>query len=122
MAKKSANELFERYYMGLVFSLPVTDIDFSDKLFEHDLLPGDLRTKLESLTAHNERSSYFLDNVIKPGLAIGDSRNFVNLLIVMKTSKYDNIKDLAIKIGKELAVDTKCEIFVLVSLLIFYNV
>ena len=118
MAKRSAAELFERYYRALVYSLPIKDTDFLDKLPEHDLLPGDLKIKLESLTVHNERSSYFLDSVIKPGLAVGDSRCFTNLLTVMKSSKYDNVKDLAKSIDEDLGVDIKiqCKLLQMLSM------
>ena len=110
MAKKSATELFEHYYVGLVFSLPIKDADFMDELLKNDLLPEDVKSKVESLTVYSETSSYFLDNVIKPGLAVGNSRCFVSLLTVMKCNKHDNVKDLATKIEKELTIDVKCKI------------
>ena len=110
MAERSATELFEHYYTVLVFSLPIKDVDFMDELLKHGLLPGDLKIKLESLTVLNEKSSYFLDNVIKPGLVVGNNRGFVSLLTVMKSNKHDNAKELAKKMEKELAVDTKCKI------------
>ena len=110
MAKRSATELFEHYYTALVFSLPIKDVDFMDELLKHGLLPGDLKIKLESLTVLKKKSSYFLDNVIKPGLVVGNNRGFVSLLTVMKSNKHDNAKELAKKMEKELAVDTKCKI------------
>ena len=110
MAKRSATELFEQYYTGLLFSLPVKDTDFLDELLKHDLLTRDLHSKLESLTVHYERSLCFLDNVIKPGLADGNSRCFVKLLTIMKYSKHDNVKDLATKIKEEMAVAIKCKV------------
>ena len=109
MAKRSATELFEHYYMALVYSLPIKDVDFMDELLKHDILPGGVKSKLESLTVHYERSTYFLDNVIKPGLAVG---SFVSLLTVMKCNKHDNVKDLATKIEKELTIDVKCKIII----------
>ena len=110
MAKRSATELFEHYYTVLVFSLPIKDADFMDELLKNDLLPEDVKSKVELLTVHSETSSYFLDNVIKPGLAVGNSRCFVSLLTVMKCNKHDNVKDLATKIEKELTIDVKCKI------------
>ena len=112
MAKRSATELFEHYYIGLVFSLPIKDVDFMDELLKHDLLPGGVKSKLESLTVNYERSTYFLDNVIKPGLAVGNSNCFVSLLTVMKYNKHDNVKDLAMRIEQELTVDVKCKIII----------
>ena len=118
MAKKSATELFERYYTGLVFLLPVKDATFMDELLKYDILPENVKFKLESLTVHKQRSSYFLDNVIKPGLAVGNTRRFVSLLTVMKCNKHDNVKDLAEEIEKELVpvFDVKCKIIICICL------
>ena len=102
MAKKSAIELFEQYYTTLVFSLPIKDPDFIDGLLKHNLLPGDLQIKLQSLAEHDKKSSYFLDNIITPGLVGGNSECFVSLLMVMRNSKHDNIKELAKRIEEEL--------------------
>ena len=113
MAKKLATELFEQYYKALIYSLPMKDATFMDELLENDLLTGDLKIKLESFVVHNQRASYFLDYVIKPGVAVGNSRCFVNLLTIMKSSKHDNVKELAKEIENELAVDIKCEIYML---------
>ena len=121
MAKNSAAELFERYYTALVYSLPIKDTDFLDELLKHDLLPGDLKTKLESLTLHNQRSSYFLDNMINVGLAVGDSRCFTTLLTVMKSSKYDNVKDLAKSIVEDLAVDIKIQCKIIIANVIYIH-
>ena len=117
MAKRSANELFEQYYTALVFSLPIKDTDFIDQLLKYDLLPGNLKLKLDLLTEHDARSSYFLDNTIKPGLAVGNSECFVSLLAVMNNSKHDNVKHLAKRIEKELAIDTKmkCKIVIFIK-------
>ena len=109
MAKKSATDLFDRYYSILVQSLPIKDVDFMEELLKNDLLPGGVKSKLESLTARFKRSSYFLVNVIKPGLAVG---SFVSLLTVMKCYKHDNVKDLATRIEKELLIDVKCKIII----------
>ena len=112
MARRSATELLEHYYTALVYLLPIKDTDFINELFKHDLLPGNLKIKLNSLTVQNERSSYFLDNVVKPGLAVGNRKCFVNLLTVMKCNQHDNVKDLAREMEKELANDAKCKLLI----------
>ena len=109
MAKRLPFELFQQYYTTLVYLLPIKDTDFIDGLFRHGLINKDLRIKLESLTEHDERSSYFLDNVIKPALADGSNRCFVSLVTIMNSSKYENVKNLAEKIDKQLAVDIKIQ-------------
>ena len=113
MAKQSPNELFEHYHTALVFSLPMKDATFMDELLKHDLLPEDVKTKLEALTEHNQRASCFLDSVIKPGLAAGNCGCFVSLLAIMKSYKYDNVKELGIEIEKQLATDIKCKTLML---------
>ena len=118
MAKRSATELFEHYYTVLVFSLPIKDADFMDELLKHDLLPGDVKFKMEPLAELNARSSYYLDNVIKPELAVGNSRCFVSLLTVMKFNKHDNVKELATKIEKELTIDVKCKTIIFIYLIL----
>ena len=126
MTKRSATELYEHYYTTLVYLLPIKDVDFMDELLKHDLLPGDMKSKMESLVEFNARSAYFLDNVIKPGLGIGNSRYFVSLLTVMKCSKYDNVKELATKIKKELTIDVKCKtiicIYVFLHMITFVTI
>ena len=108
--KRPAAELFEHYYNVLVHLLPMKDTDFMDELHKHNLLQGDMKITLESLTIVNERSSYFLDNVLKCDLAHDRKKSFISLLTIMKNNKHVNIKELAEKIENELAVDTKCKV------------
>ena len=109
MVNRSASELFENYHRTLIYVLPIKDATFINELLKHGLLTGELKIKLESLSMHNKRASCFLDNAIKPGLAVGNSKCFVSLLAVMKRNKQDNIKELAKEIENELMVDIKCK-------------
>ena len=111
MAKRSALELFEQYYQGLIFSLPMKDINFMEDLFKYDLFPEDVKYRLEELPEHKDRTSYFLDNIIKAELAVGDKTCFVNLLTVMNNSKYDHVKELAKQIESEYDVDALCKLW-----------
>ena len=113
MAKRSPTKLFEHYYTTLVYLLPMKDATFLDELSKHDLLPEDIKNKLEPLTEHNQRASCFLDSVIKSGLATSNSGCFVSLLAVMKSCKHDNVKELGVEIEKELATDIKCKIILI---------
>ena len=108
MAKRSALELFEHYYQALIVSLPMKD-NFMEELFKHGLLPKDVIHKLEKLSERKNRASYFLDNVIKAGLIVGNKTCFVNLLTLMNNSKYDNVRDLAKQIESEYDDDAKCK-------------
>ena len=115
MAKRSVLELVERYYQCLIFSLPMKDDKFMEELFRHDLLPEDAKHKLEELPDRKDRTSYFLDNVIKARLAVNNKTCFVNLLTVMNNSKYDNVIDLAKQILSEYDVDAKCKLMIYIQ-------
>jgi len=101
----AAKELFEHYNGGLVNCLPMKDVEFLELLKERKLLPDDVKNSLEKLVKTTERSSYFLDMIIKQGLDNDDDSHFINLLDAMKKSSYDVVRDLALKIQKELGVD-----------------
>ena len=104
MAKRSASELFDHYYQGLVHCLPMKNSTFLSQLREYRLLPEGVSTKLELLTTSAEKASYLLDNVIKPDLAVDDTC-FSTLLTIMTLSTLDNVVELAETIKTELDVD-----------------
>ena len=106
--KRSANEVFQDYYQALMFSLPMTNAKFLGDLYEHISINEKFKTNLESLTARKERTSYFLDHIIKPQISVGDNTSFVKLLTVMKTCNYDNVKDLAEEMEVQCTLDIKC--------------
>ena len=86
-----------------------------DELHKCNLLPGDMKISLESFNIIHERSSYFLENVLKRELEVDNTKGFISLLTIMKNNKHDNIKELAEKIEKELAVDIKCKVIFIKS-------
>ena len=61
-----------------------------------------MRNFLEQCSRPLEKSSYFLENVIKKGFDRGDDSCFTNLLAAMKESSYDTVKDLAVQILSKL--------------------
>ena len=108
--KKSPIEAFERYHEALIFSLPMKNVKFLNDLCKHDLILEDFKHYLESLTAHKERASCFLDKIIEPEVKTGGSIYFFKLLTVMKTCGYGNVEDLAKQIEAECHKDTKCKL------------
>ena len=100
----SAKNLFEHYNQGLIASLPMKDIAFLEKLKERNILPDNVRNFLEQCSRPLEKSSYFLENVIKKGFDRGDDSCFTNLLAAMKESSYDTVKDLAMQILSKLGM------------------
>ena len=100
--------VFKSYYPKLVKLLPMNDVCFMSELYGNDLLPGDLKTKIESLPTSFERASKFLDNVIRPSVEINDSRKFHKLLSLMKEIDDFNVRELAEKIKIKLERTMKC--------------
>ena len=106
MAKTSAKELFEYYNQGLLGCLPMKDITFLEVLKRRNLLPDEVKSSLEQMDKTTERSSYFLEKIIKTGFDNGDDLRFTNLLAAMIESNYEKVKDLAIEIQNKLGVDS----------------
>ena len=106
MAKTSAKELFEFYNQGLLVCLPMKDITFLEVLKRRNLLPDDVKSSLIQMDKTIERSSYFLEKIIRTGFDNGSDSHFTSLLAAMIESKYENVKDLAIEIQNKLGVDS----------------
>ena len=106
MAKVSARKLFEHYNQGLLVCLPMKDITFLNVLKRKKLLPDEVRSSLEQMNKTTERSSYFLEKIIKTGFDNGDDSHFTNLLAAMIESGHENVRDLAIEIQKKLSLDS----------------
>ena len=104
-------DLLERHQERLVSVMK--DTNFMNKLVIHGPFRGKVKSKLEELITPDVRSSWFLRNVVKLGLNAGDSRCFVSLLNVMKSSKDDAVKDLAEEIEMELVIIMKCKIIII---------
>ena len=102
MAKTSAKELLELYNQGLLACLPMKDITFLEVLKSKGLLPDDVRSSLEQIDETTERSSYFLEKMIKTGFDDGNDSHFTNLLAAMIESNHDIVKDLALEIQNKL--------------------
>ena len=65
----------------------MNDVTFRAQLYSLNLLPGDTKDQLDSKHTRAEKAVHFLDNVIKPGLAVSDITPFQDLLTAME--KYD---------------------------------
>ena len=98
----SATDLFNRYYEGLVRSLPMKNVTFLEELKKHNLLSEDVSTTLDSLTTSVDKASYFLDNVIKSELDKKSVESFNRLLNIMTESNLENVAGLSKSIKSEL--------------------
>ena len=80
------------------------DVTFLEVIKRRNLLPDEVKSSLEQMDKTTERSSYFLEKIIKRGFDNGDDSHFINLLAAMIESSHDNVKDLAIEILNKLGM------------------
>ena len=78
------------------------DITFLEVLKGKGLLPDDVRSSLEQIDETTERSSYFLEKMVKTGFDDGNDSHFTNLLAAMIESSHNILKDLALEIQNKL--------------------
>ena len=81
------------------------DITFLEVLKQMGLLPDDTRSSLEQMDETTERSSYFLERMIKTAFDDDNDSHFINLLAAMMESSRGNVKDLAIEMQKEIDLE-----------------
>ena len=79
-------QTIKRFYADLVKTLPMDDAYFRSLLFSADLLPGNLKDEVKSMTTRADKAEYFLDHGIK-----GDTTKFLNLLEVLKKSEDNSV-------------------------------
>jgi len=98
MAGAQAEDTFKKFYVKLVKVLPINNI--SSDLYSHNLLPGDHKARIDGLDTPKQKAEYFLDHVIKPGVEIGYTGQFDEMLKVMENSDDPPVKFLAGEIKK----------------------
>jgi len=74
------------------------DNTFIAKLISEDLLPGDTKSKIESQSISADKASYFLTNVIKRSIEIGNIDSFNKLISVMEHCDFKYLNGLALEI------------------------
>ena len=93
-----AESVFQNFYPKLLKVLPINSIltDF----YSHGLLPGDHKANIDALDTQKRKAEYFLDYVIKPGIEVGYTGQFDNMLKVMETSDDPAVKFVAEEIRR----------------------
>ena len=81
------------------------DATFIAELYKHGLLPGDLKELVSVQPSQRNKSTYFLDNAIKPSVTTDVGTSFSCLLTIMENSEYENVKSLAEQIKSWLRGD-----------------
>ena len=79
-------DVFKKFYSELTKVLPMIINNLVTTLYSNELLSGDHKGCIDSLPTTKEKTEYFLDKVIKPGLEIKYTKQFDEMLRVMRTS------------------------------------
>jgi len=93
MSDTIKKECFVKFYSMLIESLQMSSL--TSTLYSQRLLPGNLKDKIGSFSIDKEKACYFLDEVIKPGLEVGNTAPFEKMLGIMETSDNSTMKHVA---------------------------
>ena len=85
-----AEGVFRTFYAKLLKVLPMKTIVI--EFYSRNLLPGDHKANIEALDTQKQKAEYFLDYVIKPGIEVGYTGQFDEMLKVMEISDDPAVK------------------------------
>ena len=93
-------DIFKKFYSELTKVLPMIINSLVTKLYSDKLLSGDQKSTIDSIATGKEKTVYFLDEVIKPGLEINYTKLFDEMLRVMESSDDPTVNYLVNEIQK----------------------
>ena len=96
----NAMDIFKRFYSELIEVLPMIITTLVTRLYSDKLLSGNHKDCIDTLATSKEKTEYFLDKVIKPGLAIKYTKLFDEMLRVMESSDDPTVNYLVDEIHK----------------------
>ena len=79
----------------LVKALPMNDVTFTTQLSSKKILPASIDAHIKSLPTKSDKADYYLNNVIKSSLDIGETRELETLITVMNKCGYPHVERLA---------------------------
>ena len=86
MAKSAeeAKKAVQKFYPNLLEVLPITEL--AERFYSRHLLSYHQKSKLNSLQSRREKISYFLDEMLMPGLSMNCTKHFDEMITMMKES------------------------------------
>ena len=93
-------DVFKKFYLELTEVLPMIITSLVTKLYSHNLLSDNHKDFIDSLATSKDKTEYFLDKVIKPGLPIKYTNFFDEMLRVMESSDDPTVNYLIDEIHK----------------------
>ena len=93
-------DVFKKFYSRATKVLPMIINDLVTKLYSDKLLSGNHKDCIDALATGKEKTKYFLDEVIRPGLEINYTKLFDEMLRVMESSDDPTVNYLVNEIHK----------------------
>ena len=104
MAKEM--DVYKKFYVELTKVLPMIVNNLVTKLYSSKLLSDHHKSRIDSLPTDEEKTTYFLDKVIKPSIQIECAKLFDEMLTVMKNSDDYTVNYLVDEIQKFVSSST----------------
>ena len=96
----NAINVFKKCYLNFTKLLPMIINELVANFYSNGYLSGDHKSRIDSLPTDEEKTAYFLDKVIKPGLETKYTQQFDEMLRIMKTSDDCAIGNLVQEVQK----------------------
>lgn len=93
---EEAKKTIQKLYPTLLTLLPIREL--VERFYSFQLLSHDRKSEIDSLTSPKEKTAYFLDKMLIPGLSINYTRHFDEMVTMMKESDDDLIRFLVEKL------------------------
>jgi len=74
------------------------DDQFLGVLYGEELLPGNIKEEIMSLSTRQSKAAKFLDEVIKSSFSVADSKRFDDLVELMASYDDDNLRKLSVEL------------------------
>ena len=98
----NTKEVFHSAFPELVTCLPIKDAIFKAKLKKEGLFPGNLEAKVDAKDTNADGATMFLNEGIQPFLDFEEKCQLFRKLLSVMESSGPALKELAIKIKKQL--------------------
>ena len=100
-------DAFKEYYVNLLEVLPMNLL--GSTLYSKKLLSEDHKKRIDHLSTQKQKAQYLLDHVVNPGLNVGYTKLFAEMIEIMESSDDPVVKHVAEKIKMFMADSTSAD-------------
>ena len=85
ISAEEAQRAVRKFYPKLIRLLPINEL--AEHFYSVDLLCDNQKSEIDRFPLPKDKIKYFLDEILIPGLGIGCTRHFNELVIMMRDSR-----------------------------------